>query len=113
MEEPSDGKVLRGSHDGFTETLVQNTALLRRRIRDPNLTLENHKVGGRSRTDVVLAYMDNQVDQGELAKLRQKLDAIDVGSIAMSQESVAEAIVKPQWYNPFRHVLWRGILYCL
>ena len=37
--EPSDGKVLRGSHDGFTETLVQNTALLRRRIRDSHLTL--------------------------------------------------------------------------
>ena len=104
VEEPSDGKVLRGSHDGFTETLVQNTALLRRRIRDPNLTLENHKVGGRSRTDVVLAYMENQVDRDDLQKLRQKLERIDAGSIAMSQESVAEAIVKPQWYNPFPKV---------
>ena len=104
VEEPSDGKVLRGSHDGFTETLVQNTALLRRRIRDPNLTLENHKVGGRSRTDVVVAYMENQVNRGDLEALRRKLEAIDVGSIAMSQESVAEAIVKPQWYNPFPKV---------
>ena len=104
VEEPSDGKVLRGSHDGFTETMVQNTALLRRRIRDSHFTLENHKVGGRSQTDVVLAYMDNQVNQADLAKLRQKLDAIDVGSISMSQESVAEAIVKPQWYNPFPKV---------
>ena len=104
VEEPSDGKVLRGSHDGFTETLVQNTALLRRRIRDPNLTLENHKVGGRSRTDVVLAYMENQVNRDDLQKLRQKLERIDAGSIAMSQESVAEAIVKPQWYNPFPKV---------
>ena len=104
VEEPSDGKVLRGSHDGFVETLVQNTALLRRRIRDPHLTLENHKVGGRSQTDVVLAYMNNQVNQGDLDELRKKLDAIDVGSIAMSQESVAEAIVKPQWYNPFPKV---------
>lgn len=104
VEEPSDGKVLRGSHDGFTETMVQNTALLRRRIRDSHLTLENHKVGGRSQTDVVLAYMDNQVSQGELDALRKKLDAIDVGSISMSQESVAEAIVKPQWYNPFPKV---------
>lgn len=104
VEEPSDGKVLRGSHDGFTETLVQNTALLRRRIRDPHFTLENHKVGGRSQTDVVLAYMDNQVNQGDLESLRAKLDAIDVGSVAMSQESVAEAIVKPQWYNPFPKV---------
>ena len=101
VEEPSDGKVLRGSHDGFTETMVQNTALLRRRIRDPNLTLENHKVGGRSQTDVVLAYMENQVDREELEQLRQKLKNIDVGSIAMSQESIAEAMMAPQWYNPF------------
>ena len=104
VEEPSDGKVLRGSHDGFVEAVVPNMALLRRRIRDPHLTLENHKVGGRSRTDVVLAYMDNQVNQAELEELRGKLDRIDVASIAMSQESVAESIVKPQWYNPFPKV---------
>ena len=104
VEEPSDGKVLRGSHDGFTETMVQNTALLRRRIRDTHLTLESHQVGGRSRTDVVLAYMDNQADPKDLEELRRKLEQIDVGSIAMSQESVAEAIVKPQWYNPFPKV---------
>ena len=104
VEEPSDGKVLRGSHDGFTETLVQNTALLRRRIRTPDLTLESRKVGGRSQTDVVLAYLESKVDRQELETLRRKLDAIDVGSIAMSQESVAEATMKPQWYNPFPKV---------
>lgn len=104
VEEPGDGKVLRGSHDGFTETLVQNTALLRRRIRDTDLTLENHKVGGRSQTDVVLAYMASQVDQKELNKLRQKLDAIDIGSASMSQESIAEAMMPRQWYNPFPKV---------
>ena len=104
VSEPSDGKVLRGSHDGFTETLVQNTALLRRRIRTPDLTLESRKVGGRSQTDVVLAYLESKVDRQELETLRRKLDAIDVGSIAMSQESVAEAMMKPQWYNPFPKV---------
>ena len=101
VEEPSDGKVLRGSHDGFTETMVQNTALLRRRIRDPHFTLESHKIGGRSQTDIVLAFMDNQADPKLLEELRQKLDKIDVNSISMSQESVAEAMMKPQWYNPF------------
>ena len=104
VSEPSDGKVLRGSHDGFTETLVQNTALLRRRIRDKELTLENHKVGGRSKTDVVLAYLENKVDRGELETLRRKLAAIDVNSTAMSQESIAEAMMAPQWYNPFPKV---------
>ena len=104
VEEPNDSRVLRGSHDGFTETLVQNTALLRRRIRDPNLTLENRKVGGRSRTDVVLAYLEDRVDRAELEELRRKLQGIDVNSISMSQESVAEAIVTPQWFNPFPKV---------
>ena len=104
VSEPSDGKVLRGSHDGFTETLVQNTALLRRRIRDKELTLENHKVGNRSKTDVVLAYLENKVDRGELETLRRKLAAIDVNSTAMSQESIAEAMMAPQWYNPFPKV---------
>ena len=104
VSEPSDGKVLRGSHDGFTETLVQNTALLRRRIRDKELTLENHKVGSRSKTDVVLAYLENKVDRGELETLRRKLAAIDVNSTAMSQESIAEAMMAPQWYNPFPKV---------
>ena len=104
VEEPSDGKVLRGSHDGFTETLVQNTALLRRRIRDSDLTLESHKVGKRSKTDVVLAYLESKVDQEELNTLRKKLAAIDVNSTAMSQESIAEAMMAPQWYNPFPKV---------
>jgi len=104
VEEPSDGKVLRGSHDGFTETMVQNTALLRRRIRDPKFTLEHHQVGGRSQTDVVLAYMEGEADEKQLAELREKLKKIDVGSISMSQESIAEAMMKPQWYNPFPKV---------
>ena len=104
VEEPADGKVLRGSHDGFTETLVQNTALLRRRIRDTRLRLENHKLKNRSKTDVVIAYLDGAADEKLLDQLRQKLEKIDVGSISMGQESVAEAMMCPQWYNPFPKV---------
>lgn len=63
VEEPSSGKVLRGAHDGFIETLVANAALLRRRIRDPQLTLEGHKVSDCSRADVVLCYLENKVDR--------------------------------------------------
>ena len=99
--EPPDGKVLRGSHDGFIEAVVPNMAMLRRRIRDSQLTLESLQVGTRSRTDVVLCYMENRVDRKLLDQLRKKLEAMDVGSTAMSQESVAEAIAPPQWWNPF------------
>ena len=83
---------------------MKNAALLRRRIRDSQLTLESLQVGTRSRTDVVLCYMENRVDRKLLDQLRKKLEAMDVGSIAMSQESVAEAIRPKQWYNPFPKV---------
>ena len=105
VEEPSAGKVLRGAHDGFIETLVANAALLRRRIRDPQLTLEGHKVSDRSRADVVLCYLENKVDRRLLDELRQKLKRIDVRSVSMSQESIAEAMMgKGQWWNPFPKV---------
>ena len=104
VEEPADGKVLRGSHDGFVETLLQNTALIRRRIRDPKLTMENHKTGGRSRTDVVLCYLEDRVDKKLLQEVREKVTHLEVNSITMGQESVAEAMMYPQWYNPFPKV---------
>ena len=104
VEEPDTSKVLRGSHDGFVESIMANAALLRRRIRDPALTLERHQIGGRSRTDVALVYMAGEANEEHLRQLRSKLDSIDVGSVSMSQESVAECIVPKQWWNPFPKV---------
>ena len=104
VHEPPDGKVLRGSHDGFVEAVVPNMALLRRRIRDPHLTLEGHKVGSRTHNDAVLCYLDDKVDQDLLRKLRGKLLGLDVRSLSMAQESLAEAIRPKQWYNPFPKV---------
>lgn len=104
VEEPPDGKVLRGSHDGFVEAVVPNMALLRRRIRDPHLTMEGVKVGERSHTDAVLCYLDDKADPELLSDIREKLQNIDVKSLSMAQESVAEAIRPKQWYNPFPKV---------
>ena len=104
VQEPPDGKVLRGAHDGFIEAMVPNMALLRRRIRDPHLTMEGHKVGSRSHTDVVLCYLDDKADPEILKQIRRKLDSIEARSLTMGQESVAEAIEPKQWYNPFPKV---------
>ena len=104
VQEPSDGKVLRGSHDGFTEIVKQNSALIRRRIRDPKLVMENHRVGSRSKTDVVLCYLDDKVSRPALEQIRLRLAKIDVSSISMGQESIAEAMHRPQWFNPFPRV---------
>lgn len=104
VEEPDDEKVLRGAHDGFTEILVFNTALIRRRIRSENLVMEMHTVGTRSKTSVALAYLDNKVDQDFLKKLQSKIDSLQVNSLTMAQESLNEALVEKGWYNPFPKV---------
>lgn len=104
VEEPDSGKVLRGAHDGFTETIVTNAALLRRRIRDPNLVLEGFKLTERSRADVALCYLDDRVDRAALDELREKLGRIDVRSLSMGQESVAECLMPRQWYDPLPKV---------
>lgn len=67
--EPDRDKVIVGSRDGFVETLVANTALIRRRIRNPSLTMKILSVGSLSKTDVVLCYMDDHVDHALLNRL--------------------------------------------
>ena len=104
IEEPDNDKVLRGSHEGFVETMIFNTSLIRRRIRDRNLTMEIHQVGERSHTDVVLCYMKDKVDTELLATIQRKLRNIDVNSLAMGQESLSECLIKKQWFNPFPKV---------
>lgn len=101
IEEPTKDKVFRGSKDGFVETLVSNTALIRRRIRDTNLTFEIYTVGRISKTDVVVAYMNNKVDKKLLSNIKEKLNSIKVDSLSMNQESLAECLYKGKWFNPF------------
>ncbi|MCC8138098.1 MAG: spore germination protein [Clostridiales bacterium] len=101
VEEPDMDKSLRGSKDGFVETVVFDTALIRRRIRDPNLIMEIVEVGTSSRSDVVLCYMKNLIDPKLLETVRERIQAIDTPDLCMNQQSLAEALIGTRWYNPF------------
>lgn len=101
VEEPEKDKVLRGSKDGFVETVVFNTALIRRRIRSVDLHMEMMRAGKSSKTDIVLCYMKDRVDDRFLKEIRRKIREIDVDSLTMNQESLAECLYQKKWYNPF------------
>ena len=101
VEEPEKDKSLRGSRDGFVETVVFNTALIRRRIRDPHLVMKMMEVGQSSRTDVVISYMEDRVDPKLLYKLITKLENIKVDDLRMNQQSLADCLYKRKWFNPF------------
>ena len=98
--EPDKDKALRGSRDGFVETIVFNTALLRRRIRDPKLIMEMLEVGTASRSDVVLCYMQDRVDPKLLSNLKKHIKSMQVDALKMNQQTLAEGIFKRKWFNP-------------
>lgn len=101
VDEPDKDKSLRGSRDGFVETIVFNTALMRRRIRDRHLVMKMLEVGESSKTDVALCYMEDRVDQELLKNLNYRIRDIKVDDLRMNQQSLAECLFKRKWYNPF------------
>ncbi len=101
VSEPEKDKVMRGSRDGFVETLIFNTALIRRRIRDPKLTMEIVTAGESSHTDIAICYMKGRVDEDMLDKIKKKIQNTHVDALTMNQESLAECLYPSKWYNPF------------
>lgn len=101
VEEPLKDRTLRGSRDGFVETVVFNTALIRRRIRSPRLCMEMQTVGKSTLTDVVLCYMEDRADKNCLEQLRERISSISVDSLTMNQESLAELLLPGCWFDPF------------
>lgn len=99
--EPEKDKSLRGSRDGFVETIVFNTALIRRRIRDPHLVMQMLEIGTSSRTDVALCYMSDRADEALLKNITKKLQAIHTDDLRMNQQSLAEELFRRKWFNPF------------
>lgn len=92
-EEPDLERVTRGSRDGFVETVIFNTALIRRRIRDPNLRFEIKNVGRRSKTDVVIGYIEDITNEDLVKSIKDKLDQIDTDSLVMAEKSLEEYIL--------------------
>ena len=99
--EPEGDRVMMGARDGFVETLIFNTALIRRRIRNPQLTMQYLSIGADSKTDVVLCYMADRADLSYVDKLKTKLSAIRTDALTVGHESLSECLIHQRWYNPF------------
>lgn len=99
--EPDSDRVMQGSHDGFVETLVMNTALIRRRIRDERLTMEHINIGGSSKTDIVICYMSGVADSATVKKIREKIKGAKPKSLTLGFQSLAESVIRRGWLNPF------------
>ncbi len=101
VEEPQKDKSLRGARDGFVETLVMNTAMIRRRIRDSRLRMEYMQIGSDTKLDIALCYLEGAADGRVLEKLRGKLKNMEIKGISMTQQAIAEKLQKTAFFNPF------------
>ncbi|MTT32623.1 spore germination protein [Terrilactibacillus sp. BCM23-1] len=99
-EEPDTERVVRGARDGFVETIVFNTALTRRRIRDRTLRMEFLQLGRRSKTDIVICYIGDIADPEMVHKLKEILSDIDTDGLPMAEKTIDEYISGGYW-NPF------------
>ncbi len=92
VEEPTVQAVVRGPREGFTEVLNWNTAMIRRKIKNPRLWFEKKTIGQVTKTEVVLAYIEGLVSMDVLSELRRKLDKIDTDGI-LESNFIEERIV--------------------
>lgn len=102
-EEPSIERVVRGSRDGFTETLMVNVSLIRRRLRDPMLRYELVRIGERTKTDVCIAYIDDLVDKELMHSIKDKITSVKLDGLPLADKQLEEATFKLGW-NPFPNV---------
>lgn len=80
MEPPSE-RVVRGPREGFTETLKENIAMVRRWVRAPELRVAKMQIGTRTRTDVAIMYLEDVANPDIVAEVHKRLSAIKIDSI--------------------------------
>ena len=102
ITDPPIESPIRGSREGFIENLETNTSILRRNIKDSNLSTENFKIGRRSQTDLSLMYIDDIVDKDVLNEVRKRITAIDVDSV--TDTGMIEQFIEDSPYSLFPQV---------
>lgn len=102
VSEPEKESGIRGPRDSFNENFRTNTALLRRRIKDPKLKLEQGEIGQRSRTVYGLMYMEDLIYPDLLAKIKEKIKGFEIDGIFDCGMLVH--LLEEKWYSPFPQV---------
>lgn len=99
VEEPSSQTVIRGPKEGFTEELSTNIALLRRKLRTPELRIENRTIGRYTQTKVAVIYIQGLANPQVLEELFRRLDSIDTDSVLES--GYIEEFIQDKTFTPF------------
>jgi spore germination protein KA len=84
VQEPTSQTVIRGPKEGFSENIITNIALVRRKIKDPNLWLEHFHVGRVTRTNVSIMYINGIAMETAVKEVRDRIGRIQIDGILES-----------------------------
>lgn len=100
VSEPDTERTIRGSKDGFTENIIVNIALIRRRIKSEYFYSKIYSVGESSKCDVVICALTNKVNESMLKRIEKAIENIKVDNLTMSDRKLEETLFH-QGLNPF------------
>lgn len=92
-------KVMRGSREGFTESEKINVALIRKRIRDVRMKVEEQRIGVRSHTMTALVYMEDLIEPQILRMIKDRMEQYEIDGIMDS--GMLEQLLEEHWMSPF------------
>ncbi|MHA6482943.1 spore germination protein [Paenibacillus sp. strain BS8-2] len=99
VPETTAESVVRGSKEAFSESLIINTSLIRRRIKDPNLWITIKPMGRVTKTNVAVVYIKGIADEGIVEEVKTRLSQIDIDGILES--NTIEELIQDKPYSPF------------
>jgi Bacillus/Clostridium GerA spore germination protein. len=102
VSEPTTENVVRGPKDGFTENIENNTALIRRRIKSPNLRMESFKIGTETKTMVLIVYLEGIAREEIINEVRNRLGRIEIDGILES--GYIEELIEDTPLSPFPQI---------
>ncbi len=100
IEEPETEKSVRGAKDGFNESILNNTGLIRRRMKRSDIVFSLQTIGTKNPIDIAVVYIESKVDQKILEQLMQRIKKVKAQELIMSDRALEELILQ-QGYNPF------------
>lgn len=100
IEEPETEKSVRGAKDGFNESILNNTGLLRRRIKSVELCFHKETIGTKNPIDIAVTYLEDKVDKKVLRQVLSRIQEIHAQELIMSDRAIEELLLD-QGYNPF------------
>lgn len=89
VSETETEKVLRGSKEGFSDSVKINSALVRK-VRDTRMKVEEHYMGVRSNTLIHMLSMEDLVREELLDEIRERMEAFQVDGILDSNAGAAD-----------------------